>query len=996
MSQARALAALPHPDGSAVSGSGTAFGGGFPIVGIGASAGGLAALDAFFAAIPTDRFPGMAFALVQHLAPDHKSLLGALIQRHTQLKVVEVTDGMTVEPNCAYVIPPNRSMAFRNGKLYVQEPSEPHGRRLPIDSFFRSLAEGCREHAIGVVLSGTGSDGALGIRAIKAAGGMAMAQLPASAEHDGMPTNAIATGLVDYILPPAEMPAQLLAYAEQALGDPRHGATLPDPQALTALEAIFALLRARTGHDFSEYKKRTILRRIERRMAVRQLTTLEAYAEAVQEHPEEVTALFRDLLIGVTDFFRDPDAFAALEGPIQHVLRHKQDGDTLRVWVPGCSTGEEAYSLAIVLQEQMEVAKRQLKLQLFATDIDPVAIEQARTGLYPASALADMAAARRTRYFALEGDGGRYRIHKSLREMLVFSEQNVIKDPPFSRLDLISCRNLLIYLGPELQSKLIPLFHYALNPGGLLLLGTSESVGSFGDLFTLLDPKAKLYERKNDVNAVLRRNSGLLFPSMSNYRTTIRLPDKAPRMRKYPLRELTERAVLQYHSPAAALINPQGEILYLHGRTGRYLEPPPGESSLNIPKMAREGLAHELRLALLEIAKGGKVVTRPRLRIRTNGDYSWVNLTIRFVEVDRDAPSKVGLYLVVWEEIPEPQLDPAPLAAKAAPGDVAEATAHDHLLELQRELQAQTDSLRTMTEDLESSNEELRAANEELQSVNEELQSTNEELETSKEELQAVNEELATVNAELQARVAELSRSNNDMNNLMAGTGVGTVFVDHELRIQRFTPTVTAVINLIPSDVGRPVGQIASNLIGYDTLVADTRGVLDTLVPKDLEVQSATASYLMRIRPYRTLDNVVEGAVITFTDITELKRTTDAMRRLAVVVRDSRDAVIVYDLAGQVLAWNAAAERLYGWTETEALQKNIKDLLPATNQPAALATIERLRNAEVLAPMRAQRVTKDGKTLTIALTASALVNEAGAVYAISTTERAEHDEDQQR
>ena len=580
--------------------------------------------------------------------------------------------------------------------------------------------------------------------------------------------------------------------------------------------------------------------------------------------------------------------------------------------------------------------------------------------------------------------------------MLVFSEQNVIKDPPFSRLDLISCRNLLIYLGPELQSRLIPLFHYALNPGGLLLLGTSESVGTFGDLFTLLHPKAKLYLRKDDVNAVLRRNSGLLFPSMSNYQTTIRLPEKAPRMRKYPLRELTERAVLQHHSPAAALINPQGEILYLHGRTGRYLEPAPGESSLNIQKMAREGLAHELRLALLEIAKTGKVVTRPRLRVRTNGDYSWVNLTIRVVEADREAPGKVELYLVVWEEIAEVPRDAALQPAKPGPADAAEATAHDHLMELQHELQAQTDSLRTMTEDLETSNEELRAANEELQSVNEELQSTNEELETSKEELQAVNEELATVNAELQARVAELSRSNNDMNNLMAGTGVGTVFVDHELRIQRFTPTVTAVINLIPSDVGRPVGQIASNLIGYDQLVADTRGVLDTLVPKDLEVQSATASYLLRIRPYRTLDNVIEGAVITFTDITELKRTTDAMRRLAVVVRDSRDAVLVQDLSGRILAWNPAAERLYGWTEAEALQKNIRELLPEKSRAAALATIERLRNAEVLAPMRAQRVAKAGNILTIALTASALVNEAGAVYAISTTERAEHDEVQQR
>ena len=472
---------------------------GFPIVGIGASAGGLAAFEAFFSGMPADTDPGMAFVLVQHLAPDHKSILTDLIRRYTRMQVFEVEDGMAVRPNCAYIIPPNRDMAFLDGTLQLLEPAAPRGHRLPIDFFFRSLAQDQHERAICIVLSGTGSDGTQGVRAVKGEGGMVMAQNPESTEYDGMPRSAIATGLVDYVLPPAEMPPQLIAYVAHAFGRTPRPVSLPAPKAGDAMKKVFILLRAQTGHDFSQYKQSTINRRVERRMAVHQIERLNEYVRHLQQTPAEVEALFRDLLIGVTNFFRDPEAFAALkEQVIPRLFADKDAGAAIRVWVPGCSTGEEAYSIAILLQEQVELLKQSFKVQVFATDIDRQAIEQARTGVYPASIAADISPERLSRFFAQEPDGTAYRVHKSLRDLLVFSEQDVIKDPPFSKLDLISCRNLLIYMGGDLQKKLMPLFHYALNPGGAFFLGTSETVGEFADLFATLDRKSKLYQRKEN------------------------------------------------------------------------------------------------------------------------------------------------------------------------------------------------------------------------------------------------------------------------------------------------------------------------------------------------------------------------------------------------------------------------------------------------------------------------------------------------------------------
>ena len=967
---------------------------GFPIVGIGASAGGLAAFEAFFSGMPADTDPGMAFVLVQHLAPDHKSILTDLIRRYTRMQVFEVEDGMTVQPNCAYIIPPNCDMAFLNGTLQLLPPAAPRGRRLPIDFFFRSLAADQHERAICIVLSGTGSDGTLGLRAIKGTGGMAIAQNPASAEYDGMPRSALATGLVDYELPPAEMPAQLIAYASHAFGQLEpHAAVLP-AKTENALKKVFVLIRVQTGNDFSQYKPSTVHRRIARRMAVHQIDTLENYVKYLQQTPVEVEALFRDLLIGVTNFFRDPETFKVIEDQVIPKLFAGKRADTvIRVWSPGCSTGEEAYSLAILLAERQEAMKQSFKVQVFATDLDSQAIAVARLGRYPSSIAADVTPERLARFFTVESDGSAYRINKALRDMLIFSEQNVIKDPPFSKLDLISCRNLLIYMGSDLQKKLIPLFHYALNPGGYLFLGTSETVGEFSDLFAVHDRKAKVFQRKDSYFNLTRATvSRFLTPVTALEIAHPRDGGKSKFTQKLPLRELTEQALLKQIAPAGALVNGDGDILYLHGRTGRYLELTPGETGVsNILKMAREGLKRDLTTALHNAVAGREIVRFPGLRVKTNGDFSLVNLTIHPVLTGAGATVEVPLYLVVLEELP------AEAAVSGQRSAIEGPTAADddaRIAALKQELHAKEEYLQTANEELETSNEELKSSNEEMQSVNEELQSTNEELETSKEELQSVNEELATVNVELNTKVSDLSRVNNDMNNLLAGTGIGTVFVDHYLRILRFTPAITDIINLIPSDIGRPVGHIVSNLRGYDQLTADVKAVLDTLIPKSQDVQTTEGRwYTLRILPYRTMDNVIEGAVITFVDVTEVIQVRDSLKkanellRLAVVVRDSHDAITVQDLEGRILAWNAAAERLYGWSEAEALAMNVRNRTPAALQAAALDRVKQLSQAKILEPYLTKRLTKSGAVVEVSMISTALVDPAGQMYAIATTER---------
>jgi two-component system CheB/CheR fusion protein len=980
----------------------------FPIVGIGASAGGLAAFEAFFSGMPADADPGMAFVLVQHLAPDHKSILAELVRRYTRMQVFEVKDGMPVQANCAYIIPPNHDMALLNGSLHLLAPPEPRGVRLPIDFFFRSLAEDQHARAIGIVLSGTGSDGTLGVRAIKGEGGMVMAQNPESTAFDGMPRSAIATGLVDYELPPAEMPAQLIAYAAHAFGRLPPRSTAPAPKSDSALKKIFIVLRSQTGHDFSQYKPSTTHRRIDRRMAVHQIEAIDRYVTYLQQTPAEVDALFRDLLIGVTNFFRDPPAFSVLEQQIiPKLFADKPAGGVVRVWSAGCSTGEEAYSIAILLQECMDALKQGHSAQVFATDIDSQAIAAARMGLYPASIAADVSPQRLARFFTAEPDGSAYRIHKRIRDMLIFSEQDVIKDPPFSRLDLISCRNLLIYLGTELQQKLIALFHYALKPGGMLFLGSSEGVGESGDLFDVLDRKAKLYRRHEDLHGVRRAGPGRTLPPLAAIDAVRSRPAaKSALPAKPPLRELTEQMLLEQVAAAAALVNGQGDILYLHGRTGLYLEPAPGEAGINnILKMARQGLRAGLSAALHKAAASRETVRAQGLRVKTNGHFTTVDLSIHPLTTGPAATPDSPLYLVSLEEVPAAATEVARRTARARAGAPtgagpharsADSDAEARIAALEDQLRDKEGYLQSTHEELESANQELKSSNEEMQSVNEELQSTNEELETSKEELQSLNEELATVNSELSTKVADLSRANNDMNNLLAGTGIATVFVDLQLRILRFTPSAAQIINLIPSDMGRPVGHIVSNLVGYDRLVADVQAVLDTLAPHEAQVQTAAGGwFMMRIRPYRTLENAIEGVVITFVEISEIRRMQDALKkanndllRLAVVVRDAHDAITVQDLEGCTLAWNLGAVRMYGWSEAEALAMNVRDRIPPGLRAEALAKLAQLSRAEVLEPYRTQRITKAGAVVAVSMISTALVDEVGHLYAIATTERA--------
>ena len=970
----------------------------FPIVGIGASAGGLAAFEAFFSTMPADNDPGMAFVLVQHLARDHKSILSELIQRYTRMEVFEVEDGMAVRPNCAYIIPPNRDMALVDGALQLLEPTLARGIRLPIDFFFRSLAQDQHERAICIVLSGTGSDGALGVRAVKGEGGMVMAQTPESTEYDGMPRSAIATGMVDFVLPPHEMSAQLLAYASHAFGAGALPASPQAPQSADGLGKIFLLLRSRTGRDFSQYKRNTIVRRVERRMAVHQINHLEDYVRYLQLTPAEVDALFRDLLIGVTNFFRDSEIFEEIQKQvIPQLFAGKPVGSAIRVWVPGCSTGEEAYSIAILLRERMEELKGHFKVQVFATDLDREAIKQARAGVYPSSIVADVSPERLAHFFYEERpDGSAYRIHKTVRDMVIFSEHDLINDPPFSKLDLISCRNLLIYIGAELQKKLMSQFHYALNPGGMLVLGSSESVGDFVNVFTTIDRHAKIYQRKVDDFRPHRMGIAKLLLDPPGEGIGREVGSGAVRVNKLPLHEIVAQTILEHYSPVGALVTERGDILYLLGRTGRFLEPTPGEASMNIFRMAREGLRGDLTIALHRSVSLRIPTRHPGLRVKNDGSFTTVNLSVLPVPTDAEGVIPAGLFLVILEEElatgPHPSIEAAVDTVDGVADGLPDLDAY--ILRLKQELRAKEEYLQATIEELETSNEELRSAHEEMQSVNEEMQSTNEELETSKEELQSVNEELATVNAELQAKVVDLSRSNNDMTNLLSGTGIGTIFVDIRLHILRFTPTVAPLMNLIETDVGRPVQQIRSNLTGYDHLGADIKEVLDGLVPKELEVETNTGEwYLLRIRPYRTLENVIEGAVITFTEISAMKRAqavlrdSEALRRLAVVVRDAGDAILVQDMTGHILAWNPRAEKMYGWSEAEALEMNIRDLMPESEREQALATFRQQCHAGVLEPQRTRRIAKDGRNVPVSLVVSALVNDTGETYAIVTTER---------
>jgi two-component system CheB/CheR fusion protein len=828
---------------------------GFPIIGIGASAGGLEALEQFLGRVPAAS--GMAFVIVQHLDPTHKGIMPELLQRATGMKVIQVRDRTAVQPDCVYVIPPNKDMSILHGVLHLFEPAAPRGLRLPIDFFLRSLAQDQQERSIGVILSGMGSDGTLGLRAIKEQAGVVLVQEPVTARFDGMPRSAVDAGLADIVAPVEELPGKIIAYLQRTPLIARTKVALED-KSQSALAKAVILLRAHTGQDFSLYKRNTLYRRIERRMAIHQIHKMAAYVRYLQENSQELDLLFKELLIGVTNFFRDAAAWEELrDQALPALLATRSPGHALRAWVPGCSTGEEAYSLAMVFKEAVEQAKPKgdFALQIFATDLDRDAIDKARQGVFPNNIAADVPEVRLRRFFTKEERG--YRVRKEIREMVIFAPQNLIMDPPFTKLDVLSCRNLLIYLAQEVQKKLIPLFHYSLTPGGILLLGSAETIGGCTDLFAPLSGKSRIFRRTESA----LRPEPVEFPSSFSAG-----PPAGPAARPAPktaasLQSLADQLVLQRYAPPAVLANHKGDIFYISGRTGKYLEPAAGKANWNLFAMAREGLRYELAGAFQKAIRQKESVPLRGLKIGTNGGEQLVDVTLQRLE---EPEPLQGLVMLVFTDVA------APATAKATRRPPPH-TRNARLTELEHELLQVRAEAHTTHEEMQTSQEELRSANEELQSTNEELQSTNEELTTSKEEMQSLNEELQTVNAELQAKLEEFSRTGNDMKNLLDSTDIATLFLDNDLNVRRFTPQATKIIKLIPADVGRPITDLASELRDTE-LAGDAREVLRTLASTEKAIRARDGRWFtVRTMPYRTQDDRTDGVVITFTDITAAK-----------------------------------------------------------------------------------------------------------------------------
>jgi two-component system CheB/CheR fusion protein len=859
-------------------------------VGIGASAGGLEAADRFFRSMPEDS--GMAFVLVTHLDPRHESSLPQLIQRATRMQVLQIEDGMKAEANRVYVLPPNRDLGILHGTLQLTTPLGSAHMRAPIDTFFRLLAEDRQERAVGIILSGMGTDGTLGAKVIKGKLGMVMVQDPGSAKCDGMPESAIREDIADFILPPEKMPEQLMRYRE-SLSSGRISKIGPQTEIPSeALDKVLMLLRSGTGHDFSHYKRNSILRRIERRIKIHQISEISTYVRYLQENPKEVTSLFRDLLIGVTSFLRDPEAFEALkEKALLPCMKEIEGKATLRMWVPGCSTGEEAYSLAMITRECMEQTRSRISVQIFATDLDESAIGRARGGVFSAGIAGDLGKRRLKRFFDREDET--YRAKRQIREMLIFSTQSVIKDPPFSKLDVISCRNLLIYLDAEAQKKLMPLFHYSLNPGGILFLGSAETVGTSMDLFSPLDVKWRIYRRKDtSLSTRARMELPFIAPAPVRFGPSRNKPDETD------LSHLVKEKILKDYAPSSVVIDPEGRIHYFHGRTGRYLEPAQGKSRpSNILEMARKGLRLALPSLIRKAMSQGEDVKAEGVQVRQNGEFRTVDVTVGPL----DQPEAEGLLMVVFQDVPTP-----PKESKKKPGGKTDTRAK----EVEEELERTKHSLRSTIEELETANEELRSSNEEYQSSIEELQSSNEELNSSKEEMYSLNEELQIVNTELRGSNEALVKSHNDFRNLLDSMEVPTIFLDTQLRVMRFTPYINRVSNLKETDMGRPMTDIAQKF-KYKNLVEDAKEVLDTLVPKRIEIETEERRwYSVKIRPYRTDENVIEGVAIVFIDIHDLKLLEISLREERNLARNIintvREPLLILDEKLRVASANQA------------------------------------------------------------------------------------------
>ncbi len=866
----------------------------FPIVGIGASAGGLEALKLFFSNV--DVSSAMAYIVVIHIPPDKPSMMAEIIQKVSPITVTTAQDGEIVKPDHVYVVPPGKIIHIFQSTFQLLDITKTQPT-MAIDNFFCSLALDKKASAAGIILSGTGTDGTIGIQEIKRVDGLVLVQTEKSAAYDGMPGSAIASGIADAVCKPEDMPKLLHHYFNYLIQlehiEPHSSENIEQ----NWLKKIFSLIRARTGHDFATYKKNTLKRRINRRMGMNFINKNEQYIHFLQENPNEVDKLFQEFLIGVTSFFRDIKAYDALKTDIlPDILSKMEDNSTFRVWVPGCSTGEEVYSLAIIIKEVIERMPQKINLQLFGTDINEFSIEKARMGLYPESIARDVGEERLKKYFTQEGHF--FRTHKEIRESAIFSTQNVLGDPPFSRLNMLSCRNLLIYFDSDAQKKIMPLFHYTLQKDGILFLGTSETIGNFTHLFHPLDNPYKIFKRKEVPPSLI---GSINFPTGSNMSLVkTSSPKEIPPFKKETVTTLAQRAILEQFTPTSVLVDPRGNILHIHGHTGKYLEHTSGPPSHNIIDLAREGLRTEISFAIRKSALTKNRISRYGIIVKTDTGNQSVNLHVISLTQPRELADNL---MVVFTDA---EMESDSIEQSDTQSGSVNKKREFRITELEQELQNLRENQQTIVEELESSNEELKSTNEELQSSNEELQSANEEMESSKEELQSMNEEMQTMNAELQSKLEELYSIKDDMRNLLNGIEIATIFVDNQMRIKRYNETATQIINLINSDIGRPLKHIANNL-DYDTMYSDLQSVIDKLVPFETEIMTKNHTwYIMRIVPYRTIDNRIDGAVLTFSNISNQKiiqyeleekelllRAIFDMSSYPIVILDDQNSVII-------------------------------------------------------------------------------------------------------
>ncbi len=964
----------------------------FPVVGIGGSAGSLDSLRILLSALPDHTTA--AYVIVVHLSPEHDSNLAEILQQSTPLPVVQVLDSVRLKPGIVHVIPPGRQFVMAEGLLKAVVMPQRKGRHVTVDLFFRALAETHRNRAIAIVLSGGDGDGSIGIKRIKERGGLTIAQDPSEAEHPGMPKSAIETGMIDWILPIDEMPGKLLEYWENGSKlqlpseSDEHSDTAPafGPEDEAALGQILSHLKSRTGHDFKGYKRATILRRITRRMQVNGAADLNRYMAYQRLHPGESGALLQDLLISVTNFFRDKEAFESLESIIPEIFKNKSAGEEVRVWVPACATGEEAYSLAMLLREYAARLTHPPTIQIFATDLDRAAIDTAREGRFPGTIRADVSEERLLKFFIKEGEG--FRVCRELREIILFATHDLLRDSPFSRLDLVSCRNLLIYLNNASQSKVFDIFDFTLRSGGYLFLGSSETVEQGTGIFEPIDKNNRIYQHK-DTNRIgrdipagaptlafsLQQASRKSHLSIFRARGLVSESHSLPDTNASTLWSELHVKLIEHVSPPSIVVNPEYEVVHVSKNGAKFLRFNAGQPTLNLLNLIHHELRTELRAALFRASKADHSIRSSGVALNLDGNPQQV-----FIRVEPLRDLTKDFMLVVFEESDVTCNEEVSNAKRSSPDP-------DIIRYLEDELDHLRASWRSTTEQHEASSEELTASNEELHAMNEELRSTTEELETGREELQSINEQITLGSQELGSKVEELARANGDLQNLMASTRIATIFVDSGLRIKRFTPSTAGLYSFIPADCGRPLADLTLRL-EYTGLMEDAAKVLRDHGTLEREVRNVDGLwFLLRLTPYKTSEDQVAGVVITFIDISERKANEDSRRWLSAIVESSNDAIISFGMDGNILSWNRGAEQIFGYTAAEMIGRSNAMLAPPELQGEKRQMLEQLQRGETIASFETVRVRKDGRRIDVSLSASVMVDKSGKILAATAIAR---------